>query len=334
MVAQQHLDLFRRLNEESVTNSPTNKSNAIIPMVRYKKYILVFLSLFLLTIIAGCDFSKDESNSNTKYLNARERIIKSETISVGLHLDNSFEMFMYMQIDGPKGFDVDLTKIIVDGLKKQYSLPNLTWKPKYLDWPEIVHKIMEPEQQEIDFAISSISITEKRKKDGIIFSSPYYETDLSVIYKEEDGDDLGRDSDIPFPLEKLCDLKIGVHLGTTAVSFVEEHACKNHEVLIHKYDTNDKLFAALPSGGEVDIIIYDYVRALAELRTSFSQKEERAEWILRRIDSSSINYPKETYGVAFGRKNIALAKDVSEIINANYDLIQNKINKRISAITN
>jgi polar amino acid transport system substrate-binding protein len=149
---------------------------------------IIIAIVMVLSVFAAC--SKDD-NANTS--TSKLETIKPGVFTVGS--DTTWPPMEYIEGDKIVGFDVDLTQAIADkiGLKLDYQ--SAAWDGLF---PALIaHKY--------DMAISSITITDERKKE-MDFSDPYFKTDQAAVTKENSGIDA---------VEKMDGKTAGVQIGTT-----------------------------------------------------------------------------------------------------------------------
>jgi polar amino acid transport system substrate-binding protein len=149
---------------------------------------IIIVTVMVLSVFAACT-KDDNANTGTSKL----KTIKPGVLTVGS--DTTWPPMEYIEGDKIVGFDVDLTQAIADkiGLKLDYQ--SAAWDGLF---PALIsHKY--------DMAISSITITDERKKE-MDFSNPYYKTDQAATTKEDAGIDA---------VEKMDGKTAGVQIGTT-----------------------------------------------------------------------------------------------------------------------
>lgn len=116
--------------------------------------------------------------------------------------DATYAPMEYMDDKGNiVGIDIDIVDAIAEaaGIKVEYK--NVGWDPLF---PAV-------DNGEVDFAVSSITITEKRKKD-YDFTDPYFIANQLILVPE--------DSDVD-SFEDLKDSKVAVQMGTTGHEVVK-----------------------------------------------------------------------------------------------------------------
>jgi ABC-type amino acid transport substrate-binding protein len=252
--------------------------------------------------------SRSEKAVVEAYINSVERIKATQKLLVGVHIDNVVKMFSYYTlIKGFQGFDIDLVKKIAKELEKEYGLKKIELEYHRYKWPEILEIFFQCKAHQIDFAIASISIKEKRQMQGMRFSIPYYTTSISAIYKIDKADELGFNQYDKIPIDLLKKVKkIGAHNGTTAVDFFNGYI-KSENSVLREAKSNADLIQFLEEE-EVDVFLYDLDRALAHVEA------HKDYWQAKVLDLKGTKFENEKYGMAFSGANIHLIKDINVIL--------------------
>ncbi len=145
----------------------------------------------------------------------------------------------------------------------------------------------------IDMAISSMTITEERRK-SVDFSDPYLTTGMAIL--------VGKDS----PIREIGDVnrpgrKIAVKVGTTGHTYALEHL-KEAEVLVFNEDAACALEVAQ---GKADAFIYDQMSIFQH----WQKNRETTRPILR-------PFKTESWGIAIAKGNDALRGEVNRFLAA------------------
>jgi polar amino acid transport system substrate-binding protein len=216
------------------------------------KIILNLLVIFSL-LISGCS---QEKEGNT------------------LHVATSAEYppFEYQVKGEILGFDIDLAKLIAGRMGKQAVFENIQFSSIL---PALTGGLA-------DVAISTITITEDRKK-NFDFTEPYYFEGIAAVYRQD------------APIKQAADLKgkkIAVQLGTT----MEIWAKKNfpHQP-ITALNYNNQAVEALKAG-HVDVVLMDGSQGVV-----FSQKNPGLAYVI-------ITQSKDGYGLALKKGSPLTAK--------------------------
>ena len=154
-------------------------------------------------------------------------LIKTEKkIRIGIKYDTP--PFGYLENKKIRGFDFELSKLVIQKLKERLKVDDL----------KVFYKKVYPDNREkmlidkrVDMVIATYSPIEKRKK-SVSFSIPYFKTKIAVLSK---------DKSIPHT--------IGVLKGSSAVEYL-----KNYDLKL--YEGYEKLFKAFENG-EVKAVATD-----------------------------------------------------------------------------
>lgn len=180
------------------------------------------------------NISKGENNFNVvlKYTTLK-RAIKRGYLLVGS--DVTYPPFEYMENGKPVGFDVDLINLIA----KEMALD----RAEIIDtaWDGIFAAL---KTEKFDIIISSVTITEDRKKE-MLFSDPYYNSGQIIAVRKDDN-----------RIKYENDLKgmiVGVQINTTG-DFAAQEISGIKE--IKRYDDIQQAFQDLEIG-RIDAILND-----------------------------------------------------------------------------
>ena len=153
-------------------------------------FSVALLFICVSIILVGCGASSDGNKGDIKKL------------IVGT--DATYAPMEYMDEKGNiVGTDIDIVNAIAEELGIEIEFKNYGWEallPSAID------------SGEVDFAVSSITITEKRKKE-VDFTEPYFEAAQIILVPE--------DSDVT-KFEDLKDKKVSVQINTTGHIVVGE----------------------------------------------------------------------------------------------------------------
>lgn len=154
-------------------------------------FLLVIISL----IVAGCGTDSGKSDSPKSGEKGKKKLI------VGT--DATYAPMEYMDEKGNiVGLDIDIVNAIAEAVGIEVEFKNYGWDPLF---PAI-------KGGEIDFAVSSITITEKRQKE-LDFTEPYFKANQLILVPE--------DSDVT-KFEDLKDKRVSVQINTTGHIVVGE----------------------------------------------------------------------------------------------------------------
>ena len=182
-----------------------------------------FLIIFVVLVLAACT--------------AKEK----PTLKIGMTM--GYPPFS-SEIDGSYvGMSVDLAHKIAEKLEQPYEIIPM-------EFANLIPGIV---SGKIDFAISSISITEERSRQ-IEFSQGYFRVDQAVIAKKDSPIVINNSNEIG-------DYKIGVTSGTTAHQWIQDNLLVKNLLTVDRlfiYPSIGEAFADLIKG-EIDLAINDAV---------------------------------------------------------------------------
>ncbi|KTD73480.1 substrate-binding periplasmic protein [Legionella tucsonensis] len=177
-----------------------------------------------------------------------------------------------------KGFDIDLARLIAKKLGKEAIFDTMQFS-------SILPALS---TGQVDTAISTITITEQRKK-NFDFTKPYYFESMAAVFPEKK------------PIKdvtQLADKKIAVQLGSTMEIWLKKNM-PNASLLV--MDSNNQTIAALKAG-HVDLVLVDGVQGAV-----FSQKNPGLSFA---ILAQSV----DGYGLAL-KKNSELTQKINHVLN-------------------
>src|SRR5262245_29468426 len=252
------------------------------------------------------------------YDDSIERMKAKREIVVAVHKDNSDGLFCFVKKGSREfdGFDIDLIDLIGKKLEEIHKIEKLKIVKKLVAWPEIIEA---PNTYDVDFSVSSISITPKRQQ-TVLFSRPYWQTEVAMLQRQDMAKNRGE-----VTLSELKGLVIGVHKGTTAVDFMNQVKKKQRSIQIGVYNDNSQLFASLQNGS-TSAIVYDHTRMMAET-------ERRVDMVQRKFNKKSFDVQPERYGIAFAKANSRLKGDVDRILTKYETHVTGLMRARIEGLT-
>jgi len=231
-----------------------------------KIFLLMFTSLLAL-VISGCNDNKQEQNK--------------KVLKVGMEL--AYPPFEMSQKDGtPSGISVDFAKALGASLGKEVVIENIAWDGL----------IPSLKTGKIDLIISSMTITEERKK-TIDFSVPYAQSSLAILANKNSG------------IKSIKDLNVAgktvaVKKGSTGHIYAKDYL-KNATVLVF-----DKEAACVIEvvQGKADGFIYDQLT----IYKNYAKNMDTTVPLLASFQDSP-----EYWGVAIKKDN-PLKKEVDAFI--------------------
>ncbi len=185
--------------------------------------------------------------------------------------------FEYNDHGSIQGFDIDLARLIAKELGKNAVFDNMQFST--------VLPALNSGQD--DVAISTITVTEERKK-NFDFSITYYFETMAAVYPKNQA--IKNKADIK-------DKKIAVQLGSVIDLWAHQHYPHNEIVT---FDNNNQAIEAL-SAGHVDLVLMDGVQG-----KEFSSKYAKLSY-------SIIGKANEGYALAL-KKGSPLTKKINTIL--------------------
>lgn len=238
-----------------------------------KKLFSVLFAFIISVFLTACD-NKTESkttNSQTK-----------EVLTVGMEL--AYPPFEMSDKDGvPQGVSVDFAKALGAYLGKEVVIENTAWSGL----------IPSLKTSKIDLIISSMTITEERKK-SINFSIPYAQSSLAILANKNSGIKDIKDLDVKGK-------KIAVKKGSTGHLYAIKNL-KNAEVLI--FDKENACVLEVVQA-KADGFLYDQLT----IYKNYAQHKDTTVALLKPFQKDY-----EYWGVALNKKDVELQKQVNEFI--------------------
>ncbi len=237
------------------------------------------------------------------YRNALQRIGRTGKLCVAVHADPGEKVFCFYGNGNWQGFDIDLAHQIARELEQDPEIQKpLHVEFQFYPWPEVIGA---PRKFEVDFAIASMSISQKRSEsEHIIFSEPYAESSLGIVAaKSSFGDGVGTAID----LHRLQGKTVAYHKATTAANFVEKvkENGQYEDIRFHMADNNHELRELLQNSS-VQAVLYDYHRAYAFLEPG----------MFVRYLEHDIPVAPDRYGITFAMISTRLREKVNAILTA------------------
>lgn len=184
---------------------------------------------------------------------------------------------------GYKGFDVDVTQAIADGMGVELEFKDASF--------DSLQSGLALNSGQCDLSASGMTITEERKK-NLTFSDPYYDSLQSLLVKPGQAKDI----------DDLDGKKLAVQQGSTGAAYAKEHA-KGAELVFMPSDA--EMFQALRAGQVVGILQDHPVNLTHTTSGDFE--------IVGEFETG------EQYGLAVKKDNEALVKAVNEQLKAMRD---------------
>ena len=217
------------------------------------RLVLLLIAILALAVFVGCgsddDTSGDESGSTSETTASSCAPEDLETYKDGvLTIGTDSPAYPpYFEDDDPsngRGFESALGYAIA---------AELGFNDSQVEWATVPFDASyRPGPKDFDFDLNQISITPEREK-AVSFSEPYYTANQAVLVKK------GSDLDGITTLEELQDATIGVQVGTTSFTAVEEQIDPSAEPKIFN-NSNDVVSAF--NQDQVDAIVVDLPTAI------------------------------------------------------------------------
>lgn len=259
-------------------------------MLKMKKLLVGFLLLLLASIfLVACGSSSDDSDStdtgNTETTESNETEgsdDSGEKTKLVAGTEATYAPMEYIDSSGEiVGIDIDFVKALAEEIGVEVEFQNIGWDPLF---PAV-------KNGEIDFAVSSITITEKRQEE-YDFTDPYYVANQLILVPE--------DSDIS-SFEDLADKTVAVQISTTGHEKVKELLGETSEKIV----ATDNLPLAIGEmiNGNADAVVGDNAPVIEYMKSNPNVK-------LKTIEDDS--FEKEYYGLMLRKGNTELLEKLNE----------------------
>jgi polar amino acid transport system substrate-binding protein len=199
----------------------------------------------VLLLLAGCGSSKDETAATaTACMPGKLPTKTAGTLTVATDKPAYPPYFEDDEPANGEGFE----SAVAFAIGKQ-----LGYKPAQVKWTvEPFNSSYAPGPKDFDFDVNEISITPPRAK-VVDFSSPYYTANQAVVALK-DSDAAGATS-----IADLEDTRIGVQIGTTSLSAVEEVIGPSSQPEV--FNSSNDVVTALKNE-QIDAVVVDLPTAL------------------------------------------------------------------------
>ncbi|ALS75227.1 glutamine ABC transporter substrate-binding protein [Planococcus rifietoensis] len=214
-----------------------------------KKWTLLALLLAVLTVLAACGGSEEESGSGESGGG------EGEAYRVGI--DTTYPPFEFEEDGEYTGIDIDLINAIAENQGFE-----IEFNP--MDFGGIIPAL---QAGQLDVAIAGMSITDERKE-IVDFSDPYFDAGLSLVVAEDNNDITA--------LEDLEGKTVAVKSGTTGAQFARDNEAE-YGYEISQFEDSPSMFQEV-SNGNADVLLEDYpviAYAIAESELALKTVGER-----------------------------------------------------------
>jgi arginine/ornithine transport system substrate-binding protein len=206
-------------------------------------------------------------------------------------IDPTYEPFTFKTGDGkPTGFDVDIANALCEQIKRKCVFVEQVWDSM----------IPGLQAKKYDVIISSMSITEERKK-VVDFTDKYYNTPSKIVVK----------NDIKFTdTASLKGKKIGVLKGSTQEKYAMGEL-KKVGVIVTPYEAQDQVYLDIKSG-RLDGTVADVM----EVTGGFLSKPEGKDYVAVGPELFIPKYFGGGAGIALRKGETALKAELNAAIKA------------------
>jgi polar amino acid transport system substrate-binding protein len=215
-----------------------------------KKLLATIALVPVLLLIAGCGSSKNHSSTASTTASASSCTpsqLQTQTAGTLTVATDQPAYPPYFENEDPtngEGFE----SAVAYAIGKQLGYP-----PAKVNWTvEPFNSSYAPGPKDFDFDVNEISITPPREKQ-VDFSAPYYTANQAIVALK-DSEAAGATS-----LAELKDAKIGVQIGTTSLSAVEEVIDPSSEPQV--FNGSGDVVTALKNE-QIDAVVVDLPTAL------------------------------------------------------------------------
>jgi polar amino acid transport system substrate-binding protein len=210
-----------------------------------KKLSAILILVPVLLLLAGCGSSNDESTATATACTPDKLPTHSKgTLTVATDKPAYPPYFEDDEPANGEGFESAVAFAI--GKRLGYAPAKIEWTV------EPFNSSYAPGPKDFDFDVNEISITPPRAK-VVDFSAPYYTANQAVVALK-DSDAAGASS-----IADLKDTKIGVQIGTTSLSAVEEVIDPSSTPEV--FNTSNDVITALKNE-QIDAVVVDLPTAL------------------------------------------------------------------------
>jgi len=168
--------------------------------LRYLFMAALFVCLSAVLFACGEEDKEADADTSSEDVSSDE---EGEITKLVVGTDATYAPMEYMDEGGEiVGIDIDIVNAIADAVGVEVEFKNIGWEPLF---PAV-------DSGEVDFAVSSITITDKRSE-NFDFTDPYYVANQVILVPE--------DSDIT-SFQDLEDKRVSAQINTTGHIVVQE----------------------------------------------------------------------------------------------------------------
>lgn len=249
-------------------------------MKKKNLFLVISLAVAVVIITMAWFFYKNFKASDNSLANIKNKGV----IIVGSNLPYGVMEFFDAN-NQPVGIDVDIAKEIATRLNLKLEFNNY-------EWETLFSKI---KNNEVDLAISSITITPERQQE-LLFSNPYFSGGQVIVVRRENQEIKG--------VNNLIDKRIATQKDTTSYNEVKKYTTKNLIFTYADFNTAENGTGIINDlkNNKFDAIIVDYTQALSIVRNNTGLK------------IVGVPFTTEDYGIVTKIGNDSLMKKINSIL--------------------
>lgn len=239
---------------------------------RLKWMTSLLIALLFVIVLAACGGNSEEA-SGTEDDGKLKLVAGTEATYAPMeYIDENGEIV---------GIDIDIVNAIAEEIGAEVEFQNIGWDPLF---PAV-------KNGEIDFAVSSITITEDRKEE-YDFTEPYYVANQLILVPE--------DSDIK-SFQDLKDKRVAVQISTTGHEVVKKLLGETSDQIVAPENLPLAINEML--NGNADAVVGDNAPVLEYMKSN-------PDVVLKTIEDDE--FKKEYYGLMVRKGNTELLNILNE----------------------
>lgn len=239
---------------------------------RLKWMTSLLIALLFVIVLAACGGNSEEA-SGTEDDGKLKLVAGTEATYAPMeYIDENGEIV---------GIDIDIVNAIAEEIGAEVEFQNIGWDPLF---PAV-------KNGEIDFAVSSITITEDRKEE-YDFTEPYYVANQLILVPE--------DSDIK-SFQDLKDKRVAVQISTTGHEVVKKLLGETSDQIVAPENLPLAINEML--NGNADAVVGDNAPVLEYMKSN-------PDVVLKTIEDDE--FEKEYYGLMVRKGNTELLNILNE----------------------
>ncbi|HLS23824.1 MAG TPA: basic amino acid ABC transporter substrate-binding protein [Pseudogracilibacillus sp.] len=239
---------------------------------RLKWMTSLLIALLFVIVLAACGGNSEEA-SGTEDDGKLKLVAGTEATYAPMeYIDENGEIV---------GIDIDIVNAIAEEIGAEVEFQNIGWDPLF---PAV-------KNGEIDFAVSSITITEDRKEE-YDFTEPYYVANQLILVPE--------DSDIK-SFQDLKDKRVAVQISTTGHEVVKKLLGETSDQIVAPENLPLAINEML--NGNADAVVGDNAPVLEYMKSN-------PDVVLKTIEDDE--FEKEYYGLMVRKGNTELLDILNE----------------------